>query len=71
MGLHAGVQMTSGHLQILCNLLAKYIPQVELWAYGSCVNGGAHEGSDLDLVLRYSSDLTKDLALILFFEGVC
>ncbi len=24
----------------------------EVWAYGSRVSGGAHEGSDLDLVLR-------------------
>ncbi len=29
---------------------------VEIWAYGSRVNGLAHEGSDLDLVIR-----TKDL----------
>jgi len=25
---------------------------VEIWAYGSRVNGSAHEGSDLDLVIR-------------------
>ncbi len=25
---------------------------MEVWAYGSRVNGTAHEGSDLDLVLR-------------------
>jgi predicted nucleotidyltransferase len=30
---------------------------VEVWAYGSRVNGAAHEGSDLDLVIR-----SKDLA---------
>jgi len=29
---------------------------VEVWAYGSRVNGSAHEGSDLDLVVR-SHDL--------------
>jgi len=29
---------------------------VEVWAYGSRVNGSAHEGSDLDLVIR-SKDL--------------
>lgn len=28
---------------------------VEVWAYGSRVNGKAHEGSDLDLVIRTSS----------------
>lgn len=26
--------------------------QVEVWAYGSRVNGRAHDGSDLDLVVR-------------------
>ena len=26
--------------------------QMEVWAYGSRVNGKAHEGSDLDLVIR-------------------
>ena len=25
---------------------------IEVWAYGSRVNGDAHEGSDLDLVIR-------------------
>lgn len=30
----------------------------EVWAYGSRVTGGAHEGSDLDLVVR-TPDLTK------------
>jgi predicted nucleotidyltransferase len=30
---------------------------VEVWAYGSRVNGSAHEGSDLDLVIR-SNDLS-------------
>jgi uncharacterized protein len=27
---------------------------IEVWAYGSRVNGKAHEGSDLDLVIRTS-----------------
>jgi predicted nucleotidyltransferase len=27
---------------------------IEVWAYGSRVNGSAHEGSDLDLVIRTS-----------------
>ena len=28
---------------------------IEVWAYGSRVNGSAHEGSDLDLVIRTSA----------------
>ena len=31
--------------------------QVEVWAYGSRINGTAHAGSDLDLVIR-SQNLT-------------
>ena len=33
-------------------LLCEHVPGVEVWAYGSRVNGRSHEGSDLDLVLR-------------------
>ena len=33
-------------------LLREYVPEVEVWAYGSRVNGRSHDGSDLDLVLR-------------------
>ena len=33
-------------------LLREHVPDAEVWAYGSRVNGKSHEGSDLDLVLR-------------------
>ena len=36
-------------------LLREHVPGVEVWAYGSRVNGESHEGSDLDLVLRSPS----------------
>ncbi len=32
-------------------LLREHLPDVEVWAYGSRVNGRSHDGSDLDLVL--------------------
>ena len=38
-------------------LLACYLPSVTVWAYGSRVNGRAHDASDLNLVLR-STDLS-------------
>lgn len=44
--------------QQLLKLLATYLPNVTAWAYGSRVNGDAHDASDLDLVLR-SADLSK------------
>ena len=33
-------------------LLREHVPGVEVWAYGSRVDGESHDGSDLDLVLR-------------------
>ena len=33
-------------------LLRQHVPDAEVWAYGSRVNGRSHDGSDLDLVLR-------------------
>ena len=33
-------------------LLSEHVPDAEVWAYGSRVNGQSHEASDLDLVLR-------------------
>ncbi len=41
----------------LFRLFAEHLPQVTAWAYGSRGDGGAHEASDLDLVLR-SPDLS-------------
>ena len=40
------------HRERLEALLCEYLPDVEVWAYGSRVNGQSHDGSDLDLVLR-------------------
>ena len=41
----------------LLAFLEIHLPDVEVWAYGSRVNGRSHDGSDLDLVLR-SPDLS-------------
>ncbi len=46
-------------LDTVCRLLAQHVPEAEVWAYGSRVTGGAHAGSDLDLVLRCPGDLDK------------
>lgn len=55
------LQLPARHLQTLRALLAQQLPQADVWAYGSRVTGGAHEGSDLDVVLRNPTDLTKDV----------
>jgi predicted nucleotidyltransferase len=55
------LRISERHLRALQEILASHVPQADVWAYGSRVTGGAHEGSDLDLVLRCSTDLTKDV----------
>ena len=40
------------HRRMLEALLQEHLPDVEVWAYGSRVDGRGHDGSDLDLVLR-------------------
>ncbi|WP_420635677.1 nucleotidyltransferase domain-containing protein [Candidatus Palauibacter sp.] len=46
------VHLSARHRRALEALLREHLPDVEVWAYGSRVNGLGHEGSDLDLVLR-------------------
>ena len=52
------VQIATRHRRILEALVRKHLPGVEVWAYGSRVNGRSHDGSNLDLVLR-APDLKK------------
>lgn len=39
------------HLNELKSIFKKLIPNSVVWAYGSRINGTAHEGSDLDLAI--------------------
>lgn len=39
------------HLIMLNDIFNSYCPKAEIWAYGSRVNGDAHDGSDLDLTV--------------------
>ena len=51
-------------LALLSALLKQHLPQTEVWAYGSRVNGDGHEASDVDLVVRQPEDLmTKTTGL--------
>ena len=40
------------HRRMIEGLARQHLPGIEIWAYGSRVNGESHDGSDLDLVLR-------------------
>jgi len=47
------------HLRQLLEVLEIHAPEAEVWAYGSRVNGGGHDGSDLDLVMRHPDGLAQ------------
>lgn len=55
------LRLPDKYLHTLRTLLTEYVPHAEVWAYGSRVTGGSHEGSDLDLVLRNPADLKQDV----------
>lgn len=40
------------HRRMVEGLARQHLPGIEVWAYGSRVNGESHDASDLDLVLR-------------------
>lgn len=48
-------------LKMLRDIFDSYCPDAEIWAYGSRLNGNAHEGSDLDLVIKSFNSDTKYL----------
>ncbi len=58
----AQLDLSPRHLALLQDILASHVPEAEVWAYGSRVSGGAHEGSDLDLVLRDARDPAQAIA---------
>ena len=46
------LDLPPAYRRMLIELLATHAPDAEVLAYGSRVNGQAHDGSDLDLVVR-------------------
>ena len=46
-------------------ILSQFVPNEEVWAYGSRVDGSGHELSDLDLVIRHPADLKIPVGLVL------
>lgn len=57
----ACLHLRTSELAQLRQLLARYVPQAQVWAYGSRVTGQSHDTSDLDVVLRNPSDLKLPL----------
>ncbi len=55
------LNLNADYLAQVKALLRKSAPNLEIWAYGSRVNGNAHDASDLDLVLRNPKNLQKPI----------
>jgi predicted nucleotidyltransferase len=47
------------YLKMLLGILKTDVPDAEVWAFGSRVNGDGHDCSDLDLVIRNPIDLER------------
>ena len=56
------IDLPAHYLALLQALFARHAPEAEVWAFGSRVTGEAHEGSDLDLVVRNPQDLNASVA---------
>jgi uncharacterized protein len=56
------IDLAPHHLAELRALLQRHVPDAEVWAFGSRVSGGAHQGSDLDLILRHAHDPSRPVA---------
>ncbi|MBO4329671.1 MAG: nucleotidyltransferase domain-containing protein [Rhodocyclaceae bacterium] len=57
----AQLQLATHHLRLLQALLAQHVPHAQVWVYGSRITGHAHEGSDVDIVLRNPANLTAEI----------
>ncbi len=53
------LHLPTRYLAIVQDILRRYLPNAEVWAYGSRVNGDHYDASDLDLVVRQPDDLTR------------
>jgi len=68
MGLIASLDLKAADRECLAGLLARHLPGIAVWAFGSRVTGKANPQSDLDLVAwvpsewkRRVADLREDL----------
>ena len=59
------IDLPNDELEIITNLLQKYIPHAEIWAFGSRVNGNAKRYSDLDLAIIDSQSIDIHLIIAL------
>ncbi|KZX15429.1 nucleotidyltransferase family protein [Methanobrevibacter filiformis] len=52
------IQVSQSEFEVIINILKNYVPNYEVWAFGSRYKKIANEYSDLDLVIVGQSELT-------------
>ncbi len=62
------LKLQARHLNMILELIRKYLPYAQVWAYGSRVNGDCHEASDLDLVTRNPAALDQPVPDLFDFK---
>ncbi len=55
------LDLDPAHLEVVRGLLARYVPDREVWAFGSRVNGKAKPFSDLDVAILGETALGTEL----------
>ena len=65
MGTVNAIQLRAQDRKEVERILSQFVPNEEVWAYGSRVDGSGHELSDLDLVIRHPADLKQKQAGVL------
>lgn len=54
----SSLNVSDKHMQIILDILTRYVPDMEVWAFGSRVKGSFKEYSDLDMVVIGSSKMS-------------
>lgn len=56
------IELTPRDWEIVRNILARHVPQYEVWAFGSRAKGTAKEYSDLDLAIITDQPMSLSLS---------
>ena len=64
MGLSSSVDITAEQNEVLHSFLADYLPDTEVWIYGSRVQGKARVSSDLDMVVFATPEQRSNVSLL-------
>ena len=64
MDINTAIDINTGDREVLFSLLAQYLPDTPVWAFGSRIKGDAKPWSDLDLVVFTGTEQKCRLSLL-------